>query len=232
LTKIIAIFLFLLHFASCGDKEKVTISKSLKQELTDSLAIYSSLTEVVKRDDSSKYVLFLREVNKHKIGVVALTDSVLFLFNKSNEKWVQMDSIKFDTYATSFEVLDLNSDNNDDFIIHGFGDMHGQSKPFVFISDVNGFLHYRSDFHHLYNIRIDKEKNLIESFYTGGEYSNYKETYIWDKDSLILAEGVKQELISNKKWTTFYKIKNGQRLDIKKLEDSDEKIYTDALFKY
>jgi hypothetical protein len=55
--------------------------QSLKHNLTDSLVRFSNLSEVLQRDDEAKYVLYLTEVNKKKIGVIAITDSVLFFFS-------------------------------------------------------------------------------------------------------------------------------------------------------
>jgi hypothetical protein len=126
----------------------------------------------------------------------------------------------------------LNGDNNKDFIVYSFGNIHGQSIPYVFISDKQSVLHYRSDIH-LYNIKYDPNKKLVKSYYQGGVNSiNHKEYYLWQNDSLKLFKGVERNPSNPEKaTTTYYNLKNGQRNDYKILIDNTGEIYDTALWK-
>lgn len=202
----------------------------LKKSLIDSLNRFQNLNEVLLRDDSSKYVLYINEVNNKKIGIIAITDSVLFLFMKREGSWIQKDSILFINYAESIVATDLNGDFHDDILIYGAPNMHGQIAPYVFISDNNGGFHYRQDIH-LFNIQFDKAKKLIRSYYQGGVYSlNNKEYYYWNGDSLKLLRGVEQNLSAKEEIVSFYKLKNGKRFDYKIITNPKEIVYDTALW--
>ncbi|NVN93775.1 MAG: hypothetical protein HXX18_00685 [Bacteroidetes bacterium] len=239
LNRIIFTYLILLFFVSCINKtynpenNKINKKKSfiLKINLIDSLNRFSNLDEALLRGDSSDYVLYIKEINENKIAVIAITDSLLFIFQQINGNWIQKDSILFKDYAESFEITDINGDFHDDLLIYGHPNMHGQNAPYVFLSDKNKNLHYRPDIH-LFNIKFDKEKQLIKSFYEGNAYGeNNKEYYQWKNDSLYLVRGVMSIMFANgDNEVTFYKLKNGKRFNYKILNCPKEIVYDTALW--
>jgi hypothetical protein len=221
-------------FTFCREEaiESPPNTKNLKRSLLDTLIQFSSLQKGEKRDDSSRYVLYSNDLNNHRIGLIAITDSMFFLFQKMDEKWVQTDSALFDSYAFAFDISDLNGDNQEDFIMYRFPNAHGQSRPCVFISDNKGILHYRPDIQ-LFNMHYDKKTKLMRSFYTGGLGSPHcKELYKWVRDSLVLLKGVEHHFLSEDKKdrTVFYSLQNGKRFDTKEVIDNEEAVYDTALW--
>ncbi|MEI9943555.1 MAG: hypothetical protein WDN26_04980 [Chitinophagaceae bacterium] len=208
--------------------------KVLKQKLTDSLYRFSEISELVLKGSDDKYVLLIKELNGIKTGIIAINDSVMYLFQKTNKAWQQTDSIPFNTDVFNYTETELNGDHNYDFIVYGFPNMHGQCEPYVFIADSSGALHYRDDIHQ-YNIEFDSERGLVKSYYIGGAFTIVdKEYYRWENDSLILVRGV--EFVpptgAEKPVTIFYTLKNGKRYDYKKVLDPKVLIYDTALWKF
>ncbi|MEI7597490.1 MAG: hypothetical protein WCK02_17210, partial [Bacteroidota bacterium] len=165
----IIFILLLISFSECinhsiVNQEKKSL-KLTKDNLIDSLEKYSTLNEALKIDDSSNYVFCINEINNRKIAIITFTDSVFFLFQKnSKNNWTQIDSGLFETYAHRFEETNLNDDGNTDLIMYGFPDVHGESEPFVFISNDYGELHYRSDIK-LYKLGIPFTHLILFRFY-------------------------------------------------------------------
>jgi len=214
-------------------KPDYSACKSLKDSLKVMLIQNKDQSKelMIEDDNNSRFVLYLNKLNNKKVAVIAFTDTCLIIFQNLNNEWVQIDSVPFNSYASKFEITDLNGDNKDDLIVYGFANMHGERLPYVFITDKNNVLHYRSDIH-LYNIKYDKTKKLIMSYYQGGAYSiNCKEYYYWQGDSLKLLKGVEQNLSTGESsiFITFYKLKDGKRFDYKKMKDNKGAIY-DTVF--
>lgn len=211
---------------------KDTFKKDLKQILIDSLYSLSNSSDTIIHDNSSKYMVFITQLNNQKIGVITITDSDLFIFKQTNKSWIQADSIAWQDYISGFSVTDLNGDRINDLIVYGFGNMHGQAISYVFLCDNKNTLTYRPDIH-LFNIRFDSSKKLIQSYYQGGITSiNHKEYYQWINDSLRLIQGVEQDLSSGKNiTTTFYRQKKGIKYIYRKTRDNQGKIYDTALWK-
>ncbi|WP_431244145.1 XAC2610-related protein [Flavobacterium sp. P21] len=202
---------------------------SLKNKLVDSLIKFSSLDEFLLRDRDSKFVLYGGEINNTKIGFIAVTDSTLFFYQKFKNKWILNDSIPFDTYAFSYEVIDLNGDNRDDFIINSARDTHGQSIPYVFICNEKNILKYRKDIK-LYNMTYDRDKKFIRSFYESCAYCVHsKELYRWVNDSLKLIERVELDLTNeNIIKTKYYKEIKGKLINYKTI--NGDAVYEKALW--
>lgn len=237
---ILTLVIFLICCQNPGNLEKDTTVnlyppdssvKYLKQILSDTLNKYADASEYLRKDD--KYVLYIHEINNKKIGIMAITDSVLFLFQKEKNGWYQVDSIIFENYAFSFGIKDINGDRKNDLIVYGFPNMHGQCFPFVFMSKTNYNLDFRPDIN-LMNINFDTAKNLVQSYYIGGVYTTiYKEYHKWEGDSLVLVRGVEHcpPFGSDRYPTvTFYKLKRGNRFDYKKILDKKGTVYDTALW--
>lgn len=207
----------------------------LKAKLLDSLYRFSQLSEVLLRDDSAHYVLYINEFENKKVALIAITDSILFLFEQKDLNWYQTDSIIFETYAESFESTDLNGDHKKDMLIYGHPNMNGQVAPYVILCDKNDNFHIRPDIH-LFNIKYDQVKKLVMSFYLGGAYGiDVKEYYQWKGDSLVLERGIENNRSNpgtENITTTFYKLDNGKRIDYKKIKDSKGIIFDTALWNY
>ena len=206
-------------------------SKSIKDALKDSLDFYSDSLGIIKVGDRGEYSFIVQKINNQRLGIIAVTDSTIWLFKNQNDVWLQTDSLKFTDFLFDYSIVDLNGDNIQDLVIYGQGNMHGQSIPYVFISDKSFHLQYRPDIK-LYNIRFDPNKKIVKSFYIGGVYSTIrKESYQWVNDSLVLLQGVQRDYIDNFTFiTTFYRLKNGRRYEYKKEKDNDSKIYDNALW--
>lgn len=206
--------------------------KYLKQILIDTLTKYSNASDYLLEDD--KYVLYINEIDNRKISVIAITDSVLFLFENVKNKWVQTDSILFQNRSFSFIIKDINGDRRKDLIVNGHPNMHGQTQPYVFINNKENNLIFRPDIN-LWNINYDTIKNLVQSYYIGGVYTIiHKEYYKWKGDSLVLVRGVEHcPPFPPDRYPTinFYNLKNGKRYDYKKVLDKRGDIYDTALWK-
>jgi hypothetical protein len=229
--KILTGIFFLISFGIFAQNTTNDIENlSLRNKLLDSLIRFSIFDEFLIRDDSSEYVLYSTRINGEKIGFIAVTDSSLFFFQKIENSWMLNDSIPFDTYAFSYKIVDLNGDNNDDFIINSFPDIHGQSIPYVFICNNMKILKYRKDIK-LHNISFDRNKKQIRSYYESCAYCIHtKELYCWENDSLKLVERVELDLTKeNKISTRYYKEINGNLINYKTLKGGSE--YDTALWK-
>lgn len=231
MNRLLFIILTIILLQSCANKtsKKDNLNKrvNLKNQLIDSLNKYSHLEEFILRDsDSSKFVIFLSQIEKTKFACISITESSLFIFQQTKNKWIQIDSVFFDTYLTGFSRNDINGDFKEDLIINGFPDIHGQVLPFVFLNK-NSKLIYRPDIS-LYNLSYDKSNNWVKSFYQGGvNSSHYKEIYKWKNDSLKLFKGVE---FGEDSFTKFYEIKSDNKWYYKSIKDTNQTIFDTALW--
>jgi hypothetical protein len=240
--------LFLLTITSChqpvhpvpidnilknnSDGNKKQTLQSIKLSLTDSIGKYYDSVGSRIEDSNQTYVIYITD----QYIVLAITDSSLFLFRKVYHGWIQQDSAKFNDHALSFDTPDLNGDDEKDIVVYGTPDAHGQSAPYVFLSDSinNWFLNYRPDIH-LYNIRYNPQQKLVQSYYQGGVTdTNDKEYYQWINDSLKLVRGVEEDLSNTNNaypFVVFYKLKGRKRVTYKRQVDKTGAIYDTALWK-
>ncbi|TVT42953.1 hypothetical protein FNT36_02345 [Hymenobacter setariae] len=185
--------------------------------------------EFVSRDDSSQYVLYGENINAGKIGIVAITDSALLLFQAVGPGLRLTNRIAFADYAFDFKADDLNGDYKEDFIVYGCANMHGQKRPYVFMSDSAGVLHYRPKMT-LYNIEYDWNKKKLHSFYFGGVNSIHsKDVYRWRGDSIEQTAGLEYDM--GKGEIELYKMRNGKRYQRKIYHNYNEVVFDTALFK-
>lgn len=183
--------------ASQTPTKPVVAAQPLEQQLTDSLRKYLHLTEFRQNGDSARYVLYGRQINNQPVGVVAITDSVLLLSQKIAGKWRITDRISFPSYAERLEVEQLNNDDEEDFIVYSYPNMHGQQQPYVFMSDSAGHLHYRPEMSSLYNLSYNRGSKRLHAYYVGGAYSEHsKKIYCWQGDSLKLLAEAKLDMYS------------------------------------
>jgi hypothetical protein len=186
---------------ACHSKQRLAASKTaainkLETQLADSLRKYRHLTAFWQAGDSSGYALFGKEVNGRQVGIAAISDSVLLVFQEQNRQYKLVVRCSFPDDATDCEVTDLNGDDKEDVIVYGFGNMHGQRRPYVLLSDSTGLVHYRPDLG-LYNIAYDAGKKRLLSFYTGGVNSLHsKEVRHWKGDSAELVAGAEYDMYS------------------------------------
>ena len=237
--KKLLLFLIFTHLGACKNTshkkaENITIGlknkeTNLEDKINDSFSKFSALETFLKRDDSSKYVLYSDNINFNQIRVIAITDSVLIFYQQEESRFKITERIPFKTYASSFKVTDLNGDLKDDFIVMSFPDVHGMSIPYVFICDDKNVLHYREDIK-LHNIMYDPDTKLVRTYYESCAYCIHsKALYRWENDSLILVERVELDLTKQDQiTTTFYRNIDGKQVAYKKVLDEDE--YENALF--
>jgi len=211
-------------------KSTVVVQAALSEKaLTDSLRKYMHLEEFISRGDSARYVLYGENSDAGKIGVVAITDSALLLFQAVHSKLLLTNRFPFTDYASDFKKDDLNGDGKDDFIVYGYANMHGQRMPYVFISDRIGILHYRPKLS-LYNINYDWNKRELHSFYFGGVNSVHsKEIYRWCGDSIEQTAGLEYNMENGE--IEVYKIRKGKRYQRKLYHNHNEIVFDTALFK-
>lgn len=206
--------------------------QKLEAALTDSLFKYRHLQEFTQRDDSARYALYGTQTTFGKVGVVAVTDSVLLVFQEVKHRFQLTNHILFDNYATGFKEIDLNGDNQDDFIVYGHPNIHGQAPPFVFMNDGKGVLHYyRTPLLNMYAIDYDPVRKLVRTEYVGGAFDTHsKELYQWQGDSLRQVAGAELHLEHPDTVTVrVYKVKNGKEYGVKTY--SGEAAYDTVLFK-
>jgi hypothetical protein len=209
--------------------KKVTQSESLEMMLTDSLRKYMHLNEFVSRGDSSRYVLYGEDMDAGKIGIVVITDSVLLLSQVVGPDLRLTNRITFADYASDFKADDLNGDYKDDFIVYGHANMHGQKRPYVFMSDSEGILHYLPAAS-LYNIEYDWAKKELHSFYFGGVNSMHsKGIYRWQGDSVEQVAGLEYDMGSGE--IELYRMRKGKRYQRKFYHNHNEVVFDTALFK-
>jgi hypothetical protein len=236
LRKPFLIFLFLCLLSciiiSCKKATGSSLASTLKSRTYDTLLKYGVLDYGELYDTTNDFKLYIDIVNNKKIGVIAVTDSVLFLYQMFNGSWQLNDSIEFKTDVFSFAHKDLNGDGRSEFIVNGHPNMHGQCIPYVFLCDKDSILHYRPDLTH-YNIGYDYSKKMVRSYYIGGVYTTVnKEYYRWKNDSLELVRGVQRANENSFEfYTSFYELRNGEIVYYKKVRDISENIYDTALWK-
>ncbi|HMC99919.1 MAG TPA: hypothetical protein VKH37_07195 [Ferruginibacter sp.] len=208
--------------------------QAVKLRLIDSLKRFSGLSSCSLIEDSAKYKLDIATNDGKKVGLIGITDSMLYVFRHSGDEWIQDDSASFETYQFDFSFEYLNDDDQEDLIVYGFGNMHGQSEPFVFLCDSSGRFRYRPDIKQ-YNPSYNQHTKLFRSFYEGGAFSIIdKEIYHWVGDSLKLIRGAAFDpsaAATQFPVTTFYVEKNGKRFDYKTVTDKTGKIYDTAVWK-
>lgn len=212
--KLLLSLLALLGLAACSLKSASpqAAAKPLETQFADSLLKYRHLTEFLQNSADSTcvdYVLYGNLLNGNKLGIVAVTDSVLLFFQESSHQYSLKTKIHFSDYASSFRIQQLNGDNKDDLVVYGSGNMHGQQRPYVFLSDSAGVLHYRPDLS-LYNIAYDASKKQLISFYEGGVNSLHsKEVRRWQGDSAKLVAGAEYDMYSGS--LELYRVCNGKK---------------------
>jgi hypothetical protein len=169
-------FLFIITIIACT-RPASTPKALFKEELT-------------RNEDT---VILRKIVNNRQIEIYSITDSILLL-SQVGEK---TDTIHFNNYFHSFNCdVDLNGDNNKDLMIYSFPNMHGQLRPYVFLSNHEGKLYYRPELD-IYNLSYDTVSRNICGFYVGGVYSeSSKDIYKWENDSLRLVRGASMQYIS------------------------------------
>jgi hypothetical protein len=203
------------------------LAQPLEHQLVDSLRKYRYLTEFLQQGDSSRYVVYGKETARGALGVVAITDSVLLLY-QSDKKGLQLTNrVPFPDYASRFKEADLNGDGKADFMVYGRPNMHGQAEPFVFLSKANGQLHYRPDLKQ-YELSYDPNKELVHAYYLASGNSSYsKELYRWQDDSLQqIAEA---DWNPSKGIVTLFRPKNDKLVRVKTYHNSA--VYDTILFK-
>jgi hypothetical protein len=194
---------------------KLQTSKSLEQQLTDSLRKYIHLTafQLETKKDSLSCVLYGKQLKANKIGIVAIYDSVLLLYQVVNRKLNLASRIHFRNIVSDVEEADLNGDDKSDLIIYGSPNMHGQAEPFVFLQRDSITWKYRPDIK-MYDVSYDPDKKLVRAYYSASGYSVMsKELYRWDNDSLRQIAGVDYE--PWKPLVTSYLVKSGKRYAFK-----------------
>ena len=210
------------------------VAQSLEQKLTDSLFKYIHLTEFLQRVDVSSdtgYVLYGKEINKNKIGLVVIESKTLLFFQNIKNKFTLTDSFAFDNYASSFDIIDLNGDNRQDFIVYGHWDIHGNNYPNVFMCDSNNILHYQPDIQ-MPNISYDWNTKLVHSYWQGGAFDVHeKEVYRWVDDTLQLVGRAELDLSHERYFETrLYKVVNGKEKRYKKSRKYSAELYDTAFF--
>lgn len=156
--------------------------------------------EGLTRDKDS--VTFNKIINKKQIRIYAIVDSTLVI-SQDDER---VDTLPFRHFFYGFnDQMDLNKDRQMDLLIYGVPDMHGQMQPFTFLSDEDGWLHYRPDLNQ-YNLSYDSTIQQVISFYEGGVNCRFlKEIYEWKEDSLKLIRGVALEAYNNENgWVVYW----------------------------
>jgi len=175
---------------------KLVATENLEAQLADSLRKYRHLTDFWLAGDSGRYELFGKTLNSRQVGMAAISDSVLLVFQKQNHQYKLVSRCSFPDNATDCEVTDLNDDDKEDVIVYGFGNMHGQRRSYVFLSDSTGLVHYRPDLS-LFNIAYSRRTKSLVSYYIGGVNSVHsKEVYRWQGDSAKLVAGAEYDMYS------------------------------------
>lgn len=176
--------------------DKLAPTANLEARLADSLQKYRHLTDFWQAGDSGRYALFGKPLNDRQVGIAAISDSVLLVFQEQNHQYKLAARCSFPDNATDCEVTDLNGDDKEDVMVYGFGNMHGQRRPYVFLSDSTGLVHYRPDLG-LYNITYSRRTKSLISYYIGGVNSVHsKEVYRWQGDSAKLVAGAEYDMYS------------------------------------
>jgi len=181
--------------------------------------------EQLTRTDS--IIILKKLVNNQQVEIVNIIDSFL-LFSQENAK---TDTIPFDNYLFAFnDTMDLNADSYKDMVIYSYPNMHGQCRPFVFLSDKLGKLRYRPDLS-LFNIQYDTTSKRIFSFYLGGIYSEVtKDSYTWENDSLKYLRGVSFQALPTVGKSVFVFYKGKDKTPYKSLKNCCEDFLDTAVF--
>lgn len=233
--KVILIILTINLFSNCT-KPKPFILKNknelniLKDKLLDTLKMFSSKNEYLFQPNGFDYTIYITEMNKSKIGIIAISEKILYFYQFEGNRWVANDSIvNFDNRAFEISKTYLNEDSDDELLINGFPDMHGQTRSYVFMKGAKGVYKYRKDMN-LSNISYDANTKQVRTYYESCAVCVHsKSVYNWVGDSLKLIETVELDLTDQKiAKTKYYKMINGKLTNYKTLNSSDS--YDKALF--
>lgn len=202
--------------------------KSLGQQLADSLRKYRHLTEFRQANDSLHYVLYGTQTTFGKLGVVAITDSLLLLYQAETQGHLQLKaSIPFPNAAFSFKEMDLNGDGQADFLVYGMPNMHGQSEPFVFLNKGCGRLQYRPDIKQ-YELAYNTSNHTVQAtYFASGGNAFAKELYRWEGDSLRQIAGA--ECDADQSLVTVFYLEKGKRVGVKTYHNTA--VYDTILFR-
>lgn len=212
-----------------ANNKPVARVKYAEKALADSLLKYIHLTEFSSRNDSGEYVLYAQNTAAGKVGVIAITDSVLLLFQRVNQQFRITNRIHFANYAFDFKQDDLNGDGQVDFIVYGRPDFHMVSESFIFMNDGKSRLRYRPDIK-LYGIAYDFEKKLVRSSYIGGVNDVcMKALYRWKGDSLRQIAGALLEPDPEHPRVRAYKVRRGKLYAYKTYKEA---VFDTILFKF
>jgi hypothetical protein len=210
-------------------------AKSLEDRLTDTLFKYFNLTTFIQRSAlmNTDYVMYGVQMDSSEVGVIAITDKKLLLYQRFHKEPELIDSFAFTDWARDFKIDDLNGDNRQDFIVYGSWDAHGNNYPYVFLCDSLNVLHYRKDLN-IPNISYDRNRYLVKSFWFGGAYDTHlKNLYKWVNDSLeqvAYAELDMEHVNMRPIETRLYRKQNTNMLMYKRVRDEDENVFDTALF--
>ena len=226
---------------------KLSVTRSLEQQLTDSLRRYWHLTSFRQDGDSARYVLYGQETTAGKVGAVVIKDSVLLLYQAGRRGMQLAARVPFPTRVSEFRAEDLNGDGQDDFLVFGAPNMHGQASPFVFIRS-GQTLRYRPDIA-MPGLSYDPNTKLVQAYYMGGAFGgDSKCLYQWQHDSLNQVAGAefiraatqwtaanlpvtdedRQDVLLNSTQVRVFKLRNGKEYNLRTYRN--EAVFDTALF--
>lgn len=230
------ISLALLLLPACKDQPKeakpalsLSTNEYLLSQLSDSLNTDTARSYFLQID-SPHFVAWGAMVSHHRIALINNPYESLMFYHFTEGQWKLFDSLSYEDFMMEADTTDLNNDNQTDVVVKGFGNIHGQSRSYVFLAGQPGTWHYRPDLN-LFNIRYNKRTGYVEAFYEGGARSLHsKQMYRWAGDSLQLIKRGEQDFQEEEKfYTRIYEMRNGKEIKTLDVEGEDER-YESELF--
>jgi len=224
--KLFCLLVILLPACRSKNVRPVTIVNA-KLPYIDSILRYDTGVDVKIEDwkkDSLEGGMFITDINKIRVAIVAFENSTWYCYVKTNGAWMLSDSFKNNQYPFEFCLTDLNGDGYDDIRL-SCPVMRGNNVCTVLLYQPQYHIFRHNSYYDQMNIGYDSATHLVRASALGGLFDNRKELYKVTGDSLTFYKGI--EMIINTSGSVgeliYYEGKAGNKTEVKTIKERGNK---------